>query len=108
MKNILICVEHLTGWPIARATADQTANSVIQFVEEEIITLFGPPKTIVSENGSGFTAHNFKEFLKRNGIKCCPVVAYAPMSNGKVERMVSTIKRSLVRMVREFPDHWPS
>ena len=45
---MLIAFEHLTGWPIAIATADSTAQVVLDFIEREIMYSFRPPWTIVS------------------------------------------------------------
>ncbi len=37
--------------------------------------------------------------MKDHGIKYQSIMAYSPMTNGKVERMVGTVKRSLKKMV---------
>ena len=41
--NKYILVEHLTGWPIAKATPRATADVVQDFVESEIIYSFRAP-----------------------------------------------------------------
>ncbi|CDF33409.1 unnamed protein product [Chondrus crispus] len=55
-RFLLVAVEHLTGWPIAIATADSTAQVVLDFVKREIMYSFGPPQTIVPDNVTSFTA----------------------------------------------------
>ena len=90
-----IAVEHLTNWLIAVATKTTTAAEVIRFVNEEIIYSFGPPKTIIPDNANAFTATALVGFLPRRNISWRTVLAYAPMSNGKAERMVGTIKRAI-------------
>ena len=94
-RYILIAVEHLTGWPLAWATETATSAEVIKFVKEEIIHSVGPPRTIVSDNATCFSAAALKNFMSRQGISWKPVLAYAPLSNVKAERMVRTIKRSI-------------
>ena len=47
-KYLLICVEHLTGWPIAVPTRDATVETVINFISTEVIHPFGIPKTVIS------------------------------------------------------------
>ena len=94
-RYMLIAVEHLTNWPIAVATKTATAAEVIRFVNEEIIYSFGPPKAIISDNANAFTATALVEFLAKTNIGWRTVLAYAPMSNGKAERMVGTIKRAI-------------
>ena len=51
-RTMLAAVKHLTGWPIAIATADSTAQVVLDFIKKEIMYSFGPPWTIVSENAT--------------------------------------------------------
>lgn len=52
LKYLLVCVEHLTGWPIARATKDGTAETVMGVIQDEFMHLFGPPETVVRDNAS--------------------------------------------------------
>ena len=80
-RFLLIAVEHLTGWPIARATAASTADVVLNFVKDEIIYSFGPPTTIVSDNAGCFTAATLANFMRSNGIDWKTVLEYSPMSN---------------------------
>lgn len=49
---LLVAVEHLTGWPIAIPCERSNADTVIRFVEEQIVHPFGPPRTIVSDNAT--------------------------------------------------------
>ena len=94
-RYMLIAVGHLTKWPIAVATKTATTAEVIRFVNEEIIYSFGPPKTIISDNANAFTVTALVEFLAKSNIGWRTVLAYAPMSIGKAERMVGTIKRAI-------------
>ncbi len=98
-KYILIAVEHLTNWPLAIPTIDSTASTVMMFIENEIITPFSPPKRLISDNATCFGAQSLQRFLKSYGIEWKPVSAYAPMSNGKAERMVGTIKNAMNKSI---------
>ena len=108
---ILVAVEHLSGWPVAIPTPDATSRTVINFVSHHIIHSFGPPEILISDNANCFDAESTKEFLAQHGIQWQPVLAYAPMSSGRAERMIGTIKRSLsktayrdrLRWDRELP-----
>lgn len=73
-------------------TRDVTAPTVIRFVEEEIIGLFGPPEEILSDNGTCFTTASLVLFMTNNGIKWRTVLAYTLVSNGRAESIVLTLK----------------
>ena len=55
----------------------------------------GIPRVIVSDNGSGFSSEEYKQFLASNNIKPVYAAPYHPASNGQAERMVQTFKNSL-------------
>lgn len=48
-----------------------------------------------SYNGPQFTANEFSDFMKANGVKHIRTAPYHPASNGEAERFVQTFKHSL-------------
>lgn len=87
-RYILVCVEHLTGWPIVIATKTTTPDVVILLLREEVRRPFGTPSTIVSDNATCFTARAVTDFTRKWETNWKTVLAYVPMSNGRLERMV--------------------
>ena len=81
------------------ATVTWTAEEVLKFLNEEIIHCFGLPRVVVSDNATFFTASVLDAFMARNGITWKTVLPYAPMSNGRAERMVGTLKRSIRKTI---------
>ncbi|XP_014217296.1 uncharacterized protein LOC106645854, partial [Copidosoma floridanum] len=53
---------------------------------------FGLPDHIVSDNGPQFRSLEFREFLKRNGVKQSFSPPYHPATNGAAENFVKTFK----------------
>ena len=61
---------------------------------------------MVSDNASCFTSKALAEFMVENSIKWKTVLAYAPMSNGRAERMVGTLKSCIGRLCEGNPADW--
>lgn len=97
-RYILVCVKHLTGWQLAIPTSRSTPKIVLRFVQLHILYSFGPPCVIVSDNASCLTAGTLTDYKMLNSVYWNTVLAYAPMSNGRAERMVENIKRAIKNM----------
>lgn len=66
--------------------------------------LYVLPKTIISDNDGCFTATPIADFMKKNGIIWTTIRSYAPMTNGKTERMVQNIQNKREQDVRRLKD----
>lgn len=65
-KYGLISVENHTGWPIGKAAKDAFSENDIQFMTENLIFKFGPPKIVISNNTTCFTAKKLRNFMEDN------------------------------------------
>ena len=54
-KNILVMVDHLTGWPIAKAIPDKEATTVANAIFEKLVLEYGAPEVLLSDNGKELT-----------------------------------------------------
>ena len=54
-KNILVMVDHLTRWPIAKAIPNKEATTVANAIFENLILECGTPEVLLSNNGKEFT-----------------------------------------------------
>ena len=50
-KNILVMVDHLTSWPMVKATPDKEATTVANAIFEKLILEHGSPEILLSDNG---------------------------------------------------------
>ena len=71
-KNyILVCTDYVTKWVEEKSLFRAIENSVVEFIYEDIFTLFGVPREIVTDQGTQFTSKLMKELTKKYGIKHC-------------------------------------
>ena len=57
---------------------------------------FGTAKTIIGDNGPQFRSKEFKDFCRVEGIRQVFSAPFHPASNGQAERMVQTVKKTLL------------
>lgn len=60
-----------------------------------LLSCYGVPNVIVSDNDPQFCAEEFSFFLKANGVQHIRSAPYHPSSNGQVESFVQTLKHAL-------------
>jgi hypothetical protein len=62
------------------------AEMTVRIFLKEWVTVFGPPRRLITDRGSNFTSVYFDELSKFLGTKPTQTVAYRPQSNGQNER----------------------
>ena len=58
---------------------------------------------MLSDNGSGYVARAFGDYLRLVGIRHILATPYHPQTNGKLERYHQTIKRDVNQVPYELP-----
>jgi len=81
----VVATEYLTKWVKARALPEATAENVAGFLFEEIICRIGPPKILLSDQGTHFTAKVIGELCRLCEIQQNLTTAYHPQTNGLTE-----------------------
>nr|XP_047141340.1 uncharacterized protein K02A2.6-like [Hydra vulgaris] len=93
-KIFLVVVDSFSKWIEVEVVGSTGAKTTIR-VLRRLFSTHGLPRVIVSDNGSGFSSEEYKQFLSSNNIKPIYAAPYHPASNGQAERMVQTFKNSL-------------
>ena len=75
-------MDYVTKWVEDKALFRATEKSVVEFIYEEIVTWFGVPREIVTNEGTQFTSKLMKEITMKYGIRHCKSSPYHPQANG--------------------------
>jgi transposase InsO family protein len=105
-RYIVIAVDHFTKWVEARAISEADAQSITQFIYEDIICRHGIPTILSSDRGSEFINELVTALTNVYKIKHIRTSAYHPQGNGQVERVNKTIKDILAKITPKNPGDW--
>ena len=88
---------------------DMTSDSFIEVVQDAVdrtgmteVPVADRTK-LLSDNGSGYVARAFGDYLRLVGIRHILATPYHPQTNGKLERYHQTIKRDVNQVPYELP-----
>nr|KYP75499.1 Pro-Pol polyprotein [Cajanus cajan] len=84
-KYILVVIDYFTKWVEAIPLKEVEQKDIIDFVEDHIITRFGIPQTITTDQGTVFTGQKFAQYAQSRGIKLITSTPYYAQENGQVE-----------------------
>jgi hypothetical protein len=100
-RYILVGVDYLTRWPVAMAVPDITAQTTADFLLRCVVTHYGVPNYILTDQGSNFTSEYVRRFLEDIGCRHLTTTAYRPQTNGLCERMNQTIVQTITKLVAQ-------
>ena len=76
------------------------------FLQRNIRSRFGTPRTIISDGGSHFANKVFDKLMSRYGIKHIMSLAYHPQTNGQDEVSNKEIKKILEKTISSSIRDW--
>jgi len=91
----------LTLHPVRTVNTKEACSKLIEY-----FSYYSQPIRIVSDRGSCFTSHAFKEFCVDHNIKHVLIAAGSPQANGQVERYNHTLKIMLSKILNENDQNW--
>ncbi|XP_020239374.1 uncharacterized protein LOC109818341 [Cajanus cajan] len=105
-KFLLVAVDYFTKWIEAEPLATITANNVQKFLWKSVITRFGIPHAIITNNGLQFVDQKFNKFLQDLGIKHRFTSVEHPQSNGQAEAANKVILSELKKRLGTAKGTW--
>ncbi|XP_058185805.1 uncharacterized protein LOC131303029 [Rhododendron vialii] len=103
---ILLAVDYVSRWVEAIATRTNDHKVVLEFLKEHILSRFGVPRAIISDQGSHFCNQPFAALMKKYGITHKVSLAYHPQTNGQAELANREVKRILEKTVNPNRKDW--
>jgi transposase InsO family protein len=106
---IICAIDYATSWPVVQAVSHVTADVIADFIYNRIVLDYGPPRSIVTDNGPQFTADILGHLLQQIKTRHHLISPYHPRSNGKIERYNGALGKILTRlMVGQYTALWDS
>jgi hypothetical protein len=114
LTHLLVAVDKFTKWSEAKPIKKLDSSSTIKFFNE-IITRYGVPHNIITDNGTNFAKGVFAEYYGKKGIRLDLASVAHPQTNGQVEkanglilagikpRLVNPLECSAGCWVKELP-----
>ena len=98
IRTIIDC---FTRYAIAVPLPDQSSCVVISAIICNLITVYGTPRSILTDKGRNFESSEFLEFCHLFRIHKLRTTSYHPQSNGICEKFNQTLKSSLRKTLGE-------
>nr|KYP34029.1 Pro-Pol polyprotein [Cajanus cajan] len=105
-KFLVVAVDYFTKWIEAEPLATITSANIQKFVWKNIITRFGIPYAIISDNGLQFTDKKFNNFLENLGIQHQFTSVEHPQSNGQAEAANKVVLTELKKRLGMAKGAW--
>jgi transposase InsO family protein len=105
-KFIFVLIDVFSGFVMLRALKDKSAVTIARTLWE-ICAIIGLPRVLQSDNGAEFVNRIVRAMLSLHGVQHRTIAPYNPRSDGKVERTVGTVKKTLLKLLQGADVYWP-
>ena len=103
---IVTIVDIFTKWAEAIPVRTHTAPVVAKVLLDHIISRFGTPSKILSDQGREFESNLFQELCSKLEIHKVRSSPYTPSTNGCVERFHRTLNSMLAKVITDNQRDW--
>lgn len=95
----LVVVDLATRFCAATVIRNKLTSTIIKGLFLSWITIFGPPKKLISDNGGEFNSGDMRELGEAFNVKVMTTAAESPWSNGVVERLNGVIGNLVSKII---------
>jgi hypothetical protein len=105
-EYILVAVDYVSKWVEAIPTKSMESRVVLEFLKSNILSRFGVPRAIISDQGTHFTSRSFEKLMGEYRVTHKVSTSYHPQTNGQAELANREIKRILEKTVGVTRKDW--
>ncbi len=105
-RYVIIAVDYLTKWVIAKAIPTATSKEVVEFFVRRIVLQHGAPINVISDRGKCLTSNFTKELFRALQSNHLVTTAYHPQCNGLVERFNHPFAEMISMFVNSKHSNW--
>ncbi|XP_052109199.1 uncharacterized protein LOC107460736 [Arachis duranensis] len=106
VKYLIVTIDYYTKWIEAEPLASISSSNCRKFMWRQVITRFGIPEVVISDNGTQFTDKKFTEFLTGLGIRQKFFSVEHPQTNRQVESANKIILLGLKKRLDNKKGAW--
>ena len=106
-RYVLTCIDSFTRFVWAFPLKTQEDTEIVRGLMDQVVCLFGIPKTIHSDQGKNFVGKVASQLYQSLGIHQSTTTAYHPQGNAYCERSHRTLMDIVSKMCRERQRQWP-
>jgi hypothetical protein len=103
---ILTTTDYFTKWIEAVPTRQATDVVIIQFLERNILSRFGCPVKIITDNATTFKSKRMEKFCSDYNITLGHSTTYYPQGNGLAESSNKILTRIIKKLLQENKKYW--
>eukprot|EP00253_Pinus_taeda_P032568 PITA_32568 len=105
-KWILTATDYFTKWIEAIPCRQANDSTIIQFLESNILSRFGCPEKIITDNTAAFKSKKIINFCHKYQITLGHSTAYYPQGNGLAESSNKSLISIIKKMLEENKKIW--
>ena len=105
-KYILVCTDYFTKWVETEPLANIRDVNVKRSIWKNIVTRFGVPNVLISDNGLQFDSKAFRKYCSDLGIKNRYFTPAYPQGNGQTKAVNKVIVNGLKKRLDVAKGRW--
>ena len=105
-RYLLICTDYFTKWIEAKPLANIRNVDVKRFIWKNIVTRFGVPYVLISDNGLQFNSKAFRKYFSDLGIKNRYSTLTYLQGNGQAKAVNKVIVNGLKKILDNAKGKW--